>query len=111
MHRVDCTAFWIWAVVGCFFAFGMLVLGPLALLPVAIVAAFRADRAALGLLTGAGLPFLWVAYLNRGGPGTTCWAHGATSGCGEQLDPLPWLAIGLALVTAGVAAFSRARRR
>ena len=111
MHRLDCTSFWAWAVVGCVFAFGMLVFGPLVLAPLAVLAALRARRAALGLLTGAGVPLLWVAYLNRSGPGTTCWAHGGSSGCGEHLNPLPWLVIGLLLVAGGIAAFSRARRR
>lgn len=40
-----------------------------------------------GLLTGAGLPFLLVAYLNRDPGGSSPW---------------PWLVIGVALVVAGV---------
>jgi hypothetical protein len=110
MHRFECTSFWAWAVAGCVFAFGLLVLGFLVLLPLAILIALRPGKAALGLLTGAGLPLLWVAFLNRAGPGTTCWAHGSSSGCGENLNPLPWLVLGLVLVAGGIAAFSRAQR-
>ena len=40
-----------------------------------------------GVLTGIGLPFLYVAYINRG-PG--------------DFSPWPWLAIGIALTVAGV---------
>jgi len=69
-----------------------------------------ASTAALGTITGAGLPFLLVAYMQRKGPGTVCWRNGTAGGCDEYLDPRPWLAIGIVLVLAGVGAFVRARR-
>ncbi|HEV7640971.1 MAG TPA: hypothetical protein VGO39_08920 [Gaiellaceae bacterium] len=53
---------------------------------------------------------LFVAYLNRDGPGTACWQHGSTSGCGQDLNPLPWLFLGLAFVVGGFVA-QRLRRR
>jgi hypothetical protein len=116
MHRWDCASFWAWAVVGCALALGAVSLGPLLLLPVAILAVVLASRtsrgSALGLLTGVGLLLLFVSYLNRAGPGTTCWQHGTASGCDQHLNPLPWLVLGVGLVVAGVGAFavSRARR-
>jgi hypothetical protein len=115
-HRADCASFWAWAVLGCALALGAVSLGPLLFVPAAILAAVLASRtrrgSALGLLTGVGLLLLFVSYVNRQGPGTTCWQHGAASGCGEHLNPLPWLVLGLALVVAGIGAFavSRARR-
>jgi hypothetical protein len=115
MHRWDCTSFWAWAVVGCALALGAVSLGPLLLLPVvtlSVVLARRTSRSsALGLLTGVGLLLLFVAYLNREGPGTTCWDHGTVSGCDQHLNPLPWLVLGLGFVVAGVGAFAVIRAR
>jgi hypothetical protein len=84
----------------------------------AVLAALRwgrrsAGRSALGAITGSGVPFLIVAYVQRKGPGTVCWHTATASGCDEYLDPRPWLAIGLMLTLGGVAAFlvARAGRR
>jgi hypothetical protein len=95
-----------WALVGCAFALGAVSLGVLAVGPAAL-AAFALSRSrparesAFGALAGIGLLLLFVAYLNREGPGTTCWEHGRTMGCDEHLNPLPWLALGLAFVAGG----------
>lgn len=51
-------------------------------------------------LAGIGLPFLWVAWLHRRGPGVHCWEDGDVSGCDENLNPWPFLAIGLLLLAA-----------
>jgi hypothetical protein len=88
-------------------------------LPVAAVGALAAlrfgraavPRASLGAVSGAGVPFLVVAYLQRKGPGTVCWRTATASGCDEYLDPRPWLAIGIVLVLGGIAAFLHARAR
>jgi uncharacterized membrane protein YidH (DUF202 family) len=100
-----------WIVVGCALALGAVsfALGPLVLIPAALLAALMlrrpaARRTAHGALTGAGLLLLFVAYLNREGPGTTCWQRGTSAGCDEHLNPLPWLVLGLALVVGGIAA-------
>ncbi|MGH3075929.1 MAG: hypothetical protein ACRDQC_13420 [Gaiellales bacterium] len=66
-------------------------------------------RSALGAITGAGVPFLLVAYIQRKGPGTVCWHTATASGCDEYLDPRPWLVIGLLLTLGGIAAFLLAR--
>jgi hypothetical protein len=83
-----------WVVVGCGLAFGMVSLGPLVLVPVAVVAALlsripAARGWAYGTLTGIGLLLLFVAWLNRDGAG---------------LNPLPWLALGVAFVAGGFVA-------
>jgi len=115
-HLAGCGWFWIWALVGCAVALAAVSLGPLLLLPTLAAAAFMASRrrirsSAFGLLTGAGALFLVVAWLQRRGPGEVCWQRGTASGCDQYLNPLPWLAIGIVLVVAGIAAHAvRARR-
>jgi hypothetical protein len=106
-----------WVVVGCALALGVVsfALGPLVFIPAAVVAVLmirkpEARRAAYGALIGVGVLLLFVAYVNREGPGTTCWQHGTTMGCGEHLNPLPWLALGLAFIVGGFVA-QRLRRR
>jgi hypothetical protein len=64
-------------------------------------------RSAFGLLTGAGALLLLVAWLQRTGPGTTCWHTAAASGCDQHLNPLPWLLLGIALFVGGIAAHAR----
>jgi hypothetical protein len=84
-------------------------------LPVALLATWylaRRDRsvqAVGGGLSGIGLPLLYVAAMNRGGPGVVC--HGQT--CGQQWSPWPWLLAGLLFVLLGVAVYvlSELRRR
>jgi hypothetical protein len=102
--------FGLWALVAAAGVLGLIsfvVLLALAVIPLAALGVWLASRptsreSAFGLLTGAGLPFLLVAYLNREGPGTTCWHTATASGCDDHLDPLPWLAVGLVLVVGGI---------
>ena len=112
-HAITCLWFWMWAVVGATAALGLISLGPLALVVPAIIAAAAmapipsVRRSALGLLAGAGFLPLFVAYVQREGPGTTCWHTATASGCDQHLNPLPWLVVGLALVIGAVAAHQR----
>ena len=64
----------------------------------------ESDRARLwgqlvdfGLLSGAGVLLLYVAWAQRAGPGTTCWHTQTASGCDQNLNPLPWLLAGIVL--------------
>ncbi|MDX6474774.1 MAG: hypothetical protein QOH95_285 [Gaiellaceae bacterium] len=105
-----------WVLVGCALALGVVsfALGPLVLIPAAAVAVLmvsrpRARRSAYGALTGAGLLLVFVAYLNREGPGTTCWQRATSSGCSEHLNPLPWLLLGVVLVAGGLVAHRQRR--
>jgi hypothetical protein len=98
--------FLVWVGVGFVTTFGILVFGAPALLLVGVLAILLARRHAIrrpafGALAGAGLVALLVAYLNREGPGFTCWHTSMASGCGEHLNPWPWLAAGIVLVVAG----------
>jgi hypothetical protein len=107
-----CAGFWSWALVGAVFAVGLdilpvlLVAGGLGLL----VGRAVGSRGAWGCATGAGLPFLYVAYLNRQGPGTVCHAIGTArhpgTECGELFDPVPWLVTGLVLIAVGVVGYA-----
>jgi hypothetical protein len=62
----------------------------------------RARRSAFGLLSGLGVLFLYIAYVQRDGPGTTCWHTATGGGCEEHLNPIPWLVIDLAFVLGGI---------
>jgi hypothetical protein len=112
---VGCRWFWVWALVGSAAALTVVsFVGFLLLPPVLLVGGFMASRrtirrSAFGLLSGAGLLLLYVAWLQRAGPGTTCWQRGTSSGCDQHLNPLPWLIAGLALFVGG--AVGHARRR
>jgi hypothetical protein len=95
-------------------AIGLLTFGSLALVPAVAIAggvmvSRTARRSGWGLLSGAGIIAVFVAYLHRDGPGTTCWRTAVASGCEEHLDPRPWLVAGLVLAITGVAGqvFSR----
>jgi hypothetical protein len=111
--------FAVWSVVGACVVMCYLLL-PLALLffsvaAVGVYAALRWGsanrRSVFGLITGAGLPLLLVAYIQRQGPGTVCRQSATGAVCDYYLDPRPWLAIGLVLVACGIAAFVRLRGR
>ena len=114
-HVPGCMWFWAWAAVGALAA-ASLDLGPLTALPALVLgvlvarAGDRSRGSAFGLLTGAGLPLLLVAYVQRQGPGTTCWHTATAAGCDQHLNPWPWLIVGLVLVLAGLVAHSRQNR-
>jgi Mn2+/Fe2+ NRAMP family transporter len=91
-------------------AYGLLVL-PFAVVAVMVLVARRHfDRSAWGLLCGAGALLLYVAYVQRKGPGTVSWHTATESGSSTYMDPCPWLVAGVLLIVAGVAAFLWRRR-
>lgn len=111
-HLAGCRWFWAWAFLGFAAALGFVSLGVLVLAPVAVAGALMASRpavrrSAFGFLSGIGLLLVFVAWIQRAGPGTTCWQTATASGCDQHLNPLPWLLLGLALFIAGVAAHAR----
>jgi hypothetical protein len=106
-HVREWAWFAAWALVGAAAALATVSLGLLVGIPAAAVAAVMASRptirhSALGLVFGAGLLLLYVAYVQRQGPGTTCWHRGTASGCDQHLNPIPWLVLGVVFVVAGV---------
>jgi hypothetical protein len=103
---ISCLWFWMWALDGALIV-SSLDLVPLITGPAALVSALLALRpgpraSTSGLLTGAGLPLLFVAYVQRAGPGTTCYRTATSAGCDQYLNPVPWLVTGAALVLAGL---------
>jgi hypothetical protein len=110
--------FAVWLAVGVALAFSIvdgLAYG-LFVFPFAIAAAVllivrhHFDRSAWGLLCGAGLLSLYVAYVQRKGPGTVSWHTATASGSDTYMDPRPWLVAGVLLIAVGVGAFLRRRR-
>jgi hypothetical protein len=108
-----------WMLVGIGAAFGF-VSFPLAL-PVAGVITwllsrrYRRSDEALGAISGVGLLLLFIAYIQRHGPGEYCHSIGTPrypgTECGDYADPRPLLVAGLILVVAGVFGFIVRRRR
>jgi hypothetical protein len=64
-----------------------------------------------GLISGLGVPLLYVAYLNRAGPGTICTPVTGGQECTDEWNPWPWLAFGVILLALGVAVFVGRQRR
>jgi signal transduction histidine kinase len=91
-------------------AFGLLVLPFAVAAVVLLIARHHFDRSAWGLLCGAGILSLYVAYVQRRGPGTVSWHTATASGTDTYMDPRPWLVAGLLLIFFGVAAFLWRRR-
>ncbi|MFJ1970915.1 hypothetical protein ACIO93_19770 [Streptomyces sp. NPDC087903] len=76
------------------------------------VAARRRSAVGLpGLLSGVGLPLLYVAYLNRQGPGTVCTTTATGQSCVDEWSPWLWLAAGVVLFLAGAVWFTVTGRR
>jgi len=86
-------------------------------LPIAVVATVllahrrQAGRGALGLVAGLALPLLYVALLNRNGPGMVCSAIEGGTACTEQMSPWPWVVAGLVFMTLGTCVFWLGRPR
>ena len=116
------TYFGLWMLVGA--AYAMVIAGAFTIgilfIPVAIVATIflargrTSRRGVPGLICGLALPVIFVAYLNRGGPGYVCTTSPGTGGsvtsCGSQYNPWLLLAIGMALFGVGIGVFISSSR-
>ena len=108
-----------WAATGACFTVALL--APLTIGPFVLAVAVAATgllvwrrgpgRSCAGLLSGAGLILLYIAYLNRGGPGQVCTATATAQQCTSEWSPWPFLALGVLLVAAGPGVFLVLRRR
>ncbi len=107
-----------WLAVGGGFAFGLIGILSIGvfMLPVAalglvvLVGRPGAGRGLPGLICGLGLAPLFVAYLNRDGPGDVCRAIAGGVACEQEWSPWPWLAVGVGLMSAGIAWCAAGRR-
>src|ERR1041385_4132001 len=68
-------------------------------------------NAVVGSLTGLALPLLYLAYLNRGGPGTVCRSSSGGQTCTDEYTPLPFLIGGVLVFFAGFVIFLVIERR
>ena len=92
-----------WALTGTAGLLGLVALGPILLGPAVLLGAVLSSRPTArqwraGLPAGAGLVFLYIAYVQRHGPGTTCWHTATRSGCDQSLNPVPWLVLAVLLL-------------
>ena len=105
-----------WALLGAglvlgFFTFTVLFLVPIVIGVIVFAIRPRLAKSAFGLLAGMGLVSMYVAYVQRRGPGTVCYqtATGG-SGCEEYLNPWPWLVVGVVLVSVALVGHMRMMR-
>lgn len=109
------TRFALWAVVGaggCVTFLGVLSIGVfvapvVVLLALLLLRTTKPDRSMLGAVAGISLPLLYVAWLNRGGPGDVCRVEDNVTTCSEQWSPWPWVVAGIAFAAAGIVLFQR----
>ena len=90
---------------------GLFVLPLPVLATVLLVRRQRATSGLPGLISGLAFPLLYVAYLNRAGPGTFCTIMTGGQECNDEWSPWPWLAVGVILLVLGVAVFVGLQRR
>lgn len=113
------SAFIGWLLVGAGYALGVIGIASIGLLvlPVAVAATVVLARRSCarsglgGLVVGLGLPPLYIAYLNRSGPGNICTSISGGYSCDQELNRWPWVVAGVVLIGAGLFAFlTRAAR-
>jgi hypothetical protein len=118
--RSDLVQFFAWGALGAAYIFGflsVLSIGVLVLAVAGVGTALMLRRPAIsfavvtGLVAGSGLPVVFVAWMNRDGPGNICKTTSGGTSCAQEWNPLPfWLIAGL-LLTGGAVAFSLLQRR
>ena len=118
-HKPTWFGFFAWPIVAVALVasiLGMLTIGiyvlPFALLGLHVVLKWGGNRrSSVGIISGAGLPFLFVAYLNRNGPRSVCHPYGNGEECAIEKGPWLYSIMGIALVVTGVVLFVRMRRK
>ncbi len=119
LSRLPWVWFTAWLLVGAGYAVSIVGIASIGLfvLPLPVLATVLLVRRQLatsglpGLISGLGVPLLYVAYLNRAGPGTICTTVTGGQECNDEWSPWPWLAVGVILLALGVAVFVRRQRR
>jgi hypothetical protein len=107
-----------WCVVGagaCFGVLSLLTVGPFVLLATLFLSGWLLWRVSFGwamggLLSGAALPILYVAWLNRDGPGHVCTTTATSQSCTEEWSPWPFVVAAVVLAAGGVMVLLRRPR-
>ncbi len=113
------AAFAGWCVAGaglCLGVLSILTIGPFALLFTLFLCAYLLWRLGFGwgmagLVSGAAAPLLYVAWLNRGGPGEVCTGDSRALSCTDEWSPWPFVVGAVVLAVVGVLVFVRRRGR
>ncbi|WP_153814509.1 hypothetical protein [Streptomyces sp. SUK 48] len=107
-----------WTAVGAGAALGLAALlsvGVILLAAAAVAAALLLRKGhrttAIGALAGVALPLFYLAYSNRGGPGTVCRSTATETSCTDEFAPLPFLLTGIVLLAASFLVFRLLDRR
>lgn len=105
----DWVSFLLWLFVGAGAVLGLVGIASIGVfvLPATVVVLVAAilyskGRGAAGLLLGAGLVLLYVAFLHRQGPGEVCASDAVSTTCVDQLNPWPFLAVVAILALLGI---------
>lgn len=118
-HPADTpAAFAGWVVAGAGFCLGaltILTIGPFVFLATFVLCGGLLWRQGFGYgmagaISGVSVPLLYVAWLNRDGPGTVCTTSGTSSSCTDEWSPWPFVAIAVVLFVVGLVAFVRLQR-
>jgi hypothetical protein len=102
-----------WSALGAAWSFALFAIAStgLFILPVALIGTVPLARQTprgegrLGPISGLGLAPVYVAYLNRHGPGNVCSQSAAGQNCFQAWNPWPWAATVATLLAAGVIVF------
>lgn len=98
-------------VLGAFSILGLIAL-PAAALVSWPVSRYSNGTGTPGIVSGLGAPCLYVAYLNRQGPGNLCTSYaGGGQSCTQETNPVFWAAVALVLIATGLIIFMALQHR
>ena len=87
---------------------GLFLLAGAALVAAVALAVPRCGRRRVpGFLVGLSTAPLYIAWLNRGGPGLVCTTTADSMSCSDQWSPWPFVALGVLFAGAGLALLRR----
>jgi hypothetical protein len=121
--RIDASAghrrwFLAWFAVGVIVGSGLVSLLTIGIVVVAVgvaaaiwLAPRHGGRATWGVVSGLGVPVLYLAFLNRRGPGTICEVTSQSTHCADEWSPWPFVLVGTMLAVGGLTAYVGLRQR